>query len=60
MREEERRSRCVYTHPPKNDRFGAMTLLSAVEVTFLADLEEFVHDHRPHGSLTATPRSRQV
>jgi len=21
-------------------------------VTFLSDLEEFVHDHRPHGTLT--------
>ena len=22
-------------------------------MTFLADLEEFIHDHRPHGPLTA-------
>jgi hypothetical protein len=22
-------------------------------VSLLADLEEFIHDHRPHGSLTA-------
>ena len=28
-------------------------------MTFIADLEDFVHDHRPHGSLTgdATPPS---
>jgi hypothetical protein len=33
--------------------FGDLALARAPRVGLIGDLEEFVHDHRPHGCLTA-------